>query len=101
VIVEKGALISHKACIHGAVVKSGALVGIGAIVLDGAVIGERALVGASALVTPGMVVPEGMLMLGQPAKAVRPLRTGEQRHILAQLDELASKATVYRRQLAQ
>jgi len=35
VIVEAGALVSHQACLHGAVVRSGALVGIGATVLDG------------------------------------------------------------------
>jgi len=48
VTVAKGALISHKACIQGATVRSGAIVGIGAIVLDGAVIGEGAIIGAGA-----------------------------------------------------
>ena len=99
VVVESGALISHKACIHGAVVESGALVGIGAIVLDGAVIGEGALIGAGALITPGTKVPEGMLMLGQPAKAVRPLKADEKQNMIDQLAELATKAEIYRHQL--
>ena len=101
VIVESGALISHQTCIHGAVVKTGALIGIGAIVLDGAVIGEGALIGSGALITPGMKVPNGMLMLGQPAKAVRLLKPNERQNIIAQLEELATKAKIYRHQLAE
>ena len=99
VIIETGALVSHNACIHGAVVKTGALIGIGAIVLDGAVIGEGALIGSGALITPGTRVPDGMLMLGQPAKAVRPLRPNEHENIVSQLSELEHKAKIYRQQL--
>ena len=101
VVVEGGALVSHKACVHGALVKTGALIGIGAIILDGAVIGEGALIGSGALITPGMNVPNGMLMLGQPAKAVRPLTSKEHQNIAAQLDELAAKSEIYRHQLAE
>lgn len=99
VVVEEGALISHNACLHGATVKSGALVGIGAIVLDGAVIGEKALIGAGSVVPPGMTVPPGMLMLGQPAKPVRELKTEEKQNVIVQLQDLKTKAEVYRRQL--
>lgn len=96
VIVEDGALISHKACLHGARVESNALVGIGAIVLDGAVIRAGALVGAGAIVTPGTEVPAGMLVLGQPAKPVRPLTPEESATIQAQVEELYTKAADYR-----
>ena len=96
VIVEDGALISHKACLHGARVETGALVGIGAIVLDGAVIRSGALVGAGAIVTPGMDVEAGMLVLGQPAKPVRRLTAAETDKIQAQVAELSSKAAEYR-----
>lgn len=97
VIVGDGALISHKACLHGARVDAGALVGIGAIVLDGAVIGSNALIGAGAIVTPGTIVAEGMLMLGQPAKPVRRLSAEEILKIRSQVAELAAKAAEYRR----
>lgn len=96
VIVEDGALISHKACLHGARVESNALVGIGAIVLDGAVIRAGALVGAGAIVTPGTEVPAGMLVLGQPAKPVRRLTPEESATIQAQVEELYAKAADYR-----
>ncbi len=63
--IASDVLISHKACIHGAIVKTGALVGIGSIILDDASIGRNALIGAGALIPPKMVVPDNMLMLGQ------------------------------------
>ncbi len=99
VIVEDGVIISHQACLHGAMVKTGAVVGIGAIVLDGAVIGEGALIGAGAVVPPGMHVPGGMLMLGQPARPVRNLTETDQLQVDAQLRGLAAKAKGYREQL--
>lgn len=95
-IVEGNVLISHKACLHGAVVETGALIGIGAIVLDGAVIHSGALVGAGALVPPGMEIPARSLALGQPAKIIRTLTAAETDRILAQVDELSRKAAVYR-----
>jgi carbonic anhydrase/acetyltransferase-like protein (isoleucine patch superfamily) len=96
VVVEAGALVSHHACLHGAIVRGGALVGIGAIVLDGAVVGEGALVGAGALVPPGMEVPPGVLVLGQPAKVVRELRPSERENVVRQLADLRAKAEIYR-----
>ena len=96
VIIGENALISHKVCLHGARVEDGALVGIGAIVLDGATIGAGALVGAGAVVTPGTTVAAGMLVLGQPAKAVRPLTPDEVLTIRAQVEELCQKAADYR-----
>lgn len=69
--------IGHQAMLHGCTVGDGALVGIQAVVLNGAVIGKECLVGAGALVTEGKVFEDGMLILGQPAKAVRPLTDAE------------------------
>lgn len=96
VVVEPGALVSHQACVHGAVVREGALVGIGAIVLDGAVVGRGCLLGAGAVAPPGMETPEGVLMLGQPARAVRELKESERKNVGLQLADLAAKARIYR-----
>jgi carbonic anhydrase/acetyltransferase-like protein (isoleucine patch superfamily) len=97
VIVEPGALVSHQACLHGAVVRTGALVGIRAIVLDGAEVGEGALVGAGAVVPPRMRVPAGVLVLGIPAKVVRELNPAERKLVAQQLSDLTAKAAIYRR----
>ncbi|CAH0352449.1 gamma carbonic anhydrase family protein [Aquabacterium sp. CECT 9606] len=66
--------IGHQVMLHGCTIGDGALIGIQAVVLNGAVIGKNCLVGAGALVTEGKVFDaEGMLILGSPAKVVRPL----------------------------
>ncbi len=72
-----GVTIGHGAIIHGAKVGDNSLVGMQATVLDGAVIGENSLVGAQALVTAGKVFPPGSLILGMPAKVIRPLTPEE------------------------
>jgi len=53
------------------VVKKGASIGSGATLLCGITIGERAVVGAGAVVTKD--VPPGMIVVGNPAKVLRPV----------------------------
>ena len=65
--------VGHKVMLHGCTIGDGALIGIGAIVLNGAQIGRQCIVGAGALVTEGKIFPDGHLILGSPARAVRPL----------------------------
>lgn len=69
--------IGHRAVVHGCTIGDGALIGIGAVILDGARVGEGALVGAGALVAPGTEVPARVLVLGVPARVVRPLSDEE------------------------
>ena len=69
--------VGHAAVLHGCVVESGSLIGIRATVMDGCVIGARSLVAAGSLVTPGTRIPPQSLVLGSPAKAVRPLNDEE------------------------
>ena len=71
--------IGHAAIIHACDIGHECLIGMGATVLDGAVIGDRCIVGANALVTQRLVAPPGSMILGAPAKVVRPLREDEQR----------------------
>lgn len=69
--------IGHGAIVHGCTVEDNVLIGMGAIILDNAVIGEGSIVGAGALVTSRTIVPPGSMVLGSPAKVVRPLRDEE------------------------
>ena len=46
--------------------------------LDGARIGARSLVAAGAVVTPRTVIPPGSMVVGTPAKVLRPLSEAEQ-----------------------
>ena len=53
------------------------LIGMGATVLNGAKIGDNCIVGAGALVTGKMDAPAGSMILGSPAKVIRPLTEAE------------------------
>jgi gamma-carbonic anhydrase len=76
-IIGKYVTVGHSAIVHACTVEDECLIGMGATILDGAIIGAQSIVGANALVTQGMVVPAGSMVLGSPAKVVRPLRPVE------------------------
>lgn len=72
-LVGKRVTIGHRAVVHGCVVEDGCLIGIGAVVLNGARVGAGSLVAAGAVVGEGKVIPPGSLVVGVPAKVLRPL----------------------------
>lgn len=78
-IVGERVSVGHRAIIHACEIGDGTLVGMGSIVMDGARIGPRCVIAAGALVTKHTVVPEGSLVMGSPARVVRPLSLEEQR----------------------
>ncbi|MSP25827.1 MAG: gamma carbonic anhydrase family protein [Myxococcales bacterium] len=69
--------VGHRVILHGCTIEDGCLIGMGAIVLDGAIVGEGSLVGAGAVVTPGTRIPPRSLVLGSPARVVRPVEDDE------------------------
>ena len=73
--------VGHGAIVHGCTVGDYCLIGMGAIVLSGAVLGDHCMVGAGALVTGKTNAPAGSLLLGSPAKVVRPLTEEELAHL--------------------
>ena len=75
--VGSGCTIGHGAILHGCTVGDNVLIGMGATVLNGAKIGDNCIVGAGALVTGKMDAPAGSMILGCPAKVVRPLTEAE------------------------
>lgn len=77
-IVGKWTTIGHSAVVHACTIGDECLIGMGAVILDGAEIGDQCIIGANALVTGGSKIPDGSMVLGSPAKIVRPL-TDEQR----------------------
>jgi len=78
VTVGRHCTIGHGAILHACAIGDECLVGMGATILDGAVLGDRCLVGARALLTQRFVAPPGSLILGAPARVVRPLSEAEQ-----------------------
>ena len=75
--VGKNCTIGHGAIVHGCTVGDNVLIGMGATILNGAKIGDNCIVGAGALVTGKMDAPAGSMILGSPAKVVRPLTEAE------------------------
>ena len=97
-VVGEDVTVGHRAVLHGCTVHDRCLIGIGAIVLDGAEIGPDAMVGAGALVPPGMKVPPRTLVLGTPARVVRPLTDAELDHLRASAAHYVEYADAYRRE---
>jgi carbonic anhydrase/acetyltransferase-like protein (isoleucine patch superfamily) len=73
--------IGHRVILHGCTIEDCCLIGMGSTILDGARVGRGSLVGAGALVTPGTDIPPGSLVLGMPARVVRPVNQREQEQI--------------------
>src|SRR5436190_1492457 len=72
-LIGSGVTVGHHAMLHGCSIGDGTLVGIRALVYNKAVIGKECLIGAGAIVTEGKIFPDRTLILGVPAKAIRPL----------------------------
>lgn len=77
VTIGKDCTVGHGAIVHGCTVGDRCLIGMGAVILNGAVLGDDCLVGAGALVTGKVNAPAGSLVLGSPAKVVRPVTDAE------------------------
>jgi gamma-carbonic anhydrase len=79
--IGDGCTIGHGVIVHACSIEDGCLIGMGSTILDGARIGRGSLVGAGALVTPGTDIPPGSLVLGMPARVVRPVNDKERAQI--------------------
>jgi carbonic anhydrase/acetyltransferase-like protein (isoleucine patch superfamily) len=87
--------VGHQAILHGCTVADDCLIGMGARILNGAVIGRECIVGAGALVTEGKQFDAGSLIVGSPARAVRPITAEEKWALRASSDHYAQKAARY------
>jgi carbonic anhydrase/acetyltransferase-like protein (isoleucine patch superfamily) len=76
-IIGEDVTVGHGAIVHGATIGNNTLIGMRAVLLNGVVVGENSVVGASSLLTQGKVFPPGSLIMGTPAKVVRPLTPEE------------------------
>lgn len=87
--------IGHRATIHGCRVGNRILIGMGAILLDDCEIGDDCIVGAGALVTKGSQIPSGSLVMGAPAKVVRPLKPEEIAFLKKSAENYVDDARIY------
>ena len=75
--IEEGVVIGHAAMLHGSRIGRDSLIGIGARLLSGCVIGPECLVAAGAVVPEGRQIPSRSVVMGIPAKVVRPITDEE------------------------
>lgn len=65
--------VGHRAILHGCTVEDDCLIGMGAILLNRVRVGTGSVIGAGALLPEGLEIPPGSVVLGVPAKVVRPV----------------------------
>ena len=75
--IGRDVTVGHQVMLHGCEIGDNTLVGIKSVILNRARIGANCMVGANSLVTEGKTFPDGSLILGSPAKSVRPLTPQE------------------------
>ncbi|HSG82002.1 MAG TPA: gamma carbonic anhydrase family protein [Gemmatimonadota bacterium] len=88
--------VGHRSLLHGCVIEDECLIGMGAILLSGSVIGSGSVVAAGTLVTEGTRVPEGSLVMGAPARIVRPVDDELRQRIRHTADEYIAFAKAHR-----
>lgn len=91
--------VGHQAILHGCTVSDDCLIGMGARVLNGAFLGPECLVGANALITEGKRFEEGGLIVGAPARLIRPLIDKEKAALRLSAAHYAEKAVRYAAEL--
>lgn len=91
--------IGHKVMLHGCEIGDGSLIGMNAVVLNNAVIGKNCLIGANALVTEGMQIPDGSLVLGSPAKVIKPVTDAAMEMMQSGVQHYIDKIDVYNERL--
>jgi carbonic anhydrase/acetyltransferase-like protein (isoleucine patch superfamily) len=71
--IGRECVIGHNVILHGCTIGDHSLIGMGAILMNGARIGRNSVVGAGALVPEGKEFPDNSLIIGAPARVIRPV----------------------------
>lgn len=96
VVLEEGVSVGHRAIVHGARVGSNTLIGMGALLLDGAEVGADCIIAAGSLLPGGKQYPSGSLIMGSPARVIRPLTEAEIAHNRKIAAAYIERAQLYR-----
>ena len=99
-LIGNDVTVGHRAVLHACTIHDRCLIGMGSIILDGAEIPSDTMVGAGSLVSPGKTFPSGMLILGSPARIIRPLKESEREYLIRSAQGYADLAREYRTSLS-
>ena len=70
-------VVGHMVMLHGCTVEDRCLIGMASLLLDDCHIGTESIVAAGSLVPPGFRAPPRSLLMGRPARVVRPVSDEE------------------------
>ena len=65
--------VGHRVILHGCTIEDFCLIGMGSILLNNVHVGTGSVIAAGAVCTEGMTIPPESLVMGIPAKVVRPV----------------------------
>lgn len=65
--------VGHRVILHGCTVGNECLIGMGSVLLNHVQVGAGSVVAAGAVLPEGMEVPPGSLVMGIPARLIRPI----------------------------
>ena len=95
--IGRGVSVGHGAVVHGSKVGDNVIIGMNAVIMESE-IGPNCLIGAGAVVPAGKNIPAGSLVMGVPAKVVRPLDEDEVNGILQNAHEYVKAIPLYKEQ---
>ena len=95
--IGAGVSVGHGAVVHGSKIGDNVIIGMNAVVMESE-IGPNCIIGAGAVVPAGKNIPAGSLVMGVPAKVVRPLDEDEVNGILQNAREYAKSIPLYKEQ---
>lgn len=65
--------VGHRVILHGCTIEDDCLIGMGAIILNKVRVGRGSVIAAGAVVLEGVEIPPGSLVVGLPARVIRPV----------------------------
>jgi phenylacetic acid degradation protein len=72
-LIHPNVHVGHGSILHGCEICSSVLVGMGSVIADGVKVNSDCLIGAGSVIPFHVEIPKGSLVLGSPAKVVKPI----------------------------
>ena len=88
--------VGHRVILHGCTVADECLIGMGSILLNNVSVGTGSVVAAGAVLPEGMQVPPRSLVMGVPARIVRPVDERLARRIASTWSHYVEQAKAHR-----
>ncbi len=88
--------VGHRVILHGCIVANDCLIGMGSVLLNQVRIGAGSVVAAGAVLPERMQVPPGSLVMGVPARVVRPVDERLTRRIAETWSHYVGQARAHR-----